>query len=365
MERGRRWTVLTAQQLLELPIYIGQRSLSYVFEVVDGATGVRKGQVTPVRNSPPQLSHDSTATISRRLSSLLLGQDDAARFDSLSDRIEVWMELGDRDRTRFPLGRYMSADAITGVYSSGPMKPLTLFDEMFIVDQQMRTGFDAAGQLVDEAARRLLEGLPINELVVDFTPFTAANGWAAGTSRAKVLGDLATLGGYFKPWFDHTSTPRMIAAFEPGNRPPDIDFDTPARVFQDSISRSDDLLDAPNVFVVVSNNDTPAVGVYEVPSSAPHSVARRGFELPDVQEAQVSSQVQASAYARALGIQQTIFERVELSTPPDPRHDSYQVVKWDGQLWLEIGWALTLTPDGPMRHTLRRAYPSTGEVQVL
>lgn len=358
-------SVLSAEQLLELPAYIGQRSLSYVFELVDGASGVRKGQLTPIRGTP-QLSHDSTSTISRRLSSLLLGQDDAARFDPLTDRIEVWMELGDRDRTRFPLGRYMSADAITGVYSSGNMKPLTLFDEMFIVDQQMRTAFDAGGQLVDQAARRLLAGLPINDLEVDFTPFTATNGWAAGTSRAKALADLATLGGYFKPWFDHTATPRMIAAFEPGNRPPDIDFDTPARVFRDSISRSDDLLDAPNVFVRISNDDTPApaVGVYEVPSSAPHSIARRGFELPDVDEVQVSSQAQAAAYARAVGIQQTIYERVELSTPPDPRHDAYQVIKWDNQLWLEIAWALTLTPDGPMRHTLRRAYPSTGEVQL-
>ena len=354
----------TPAELLELPLYIGQRSLSYIFELVDGPSGVRKGDLTPVRNTAPQLSHDSTSTISRRLSGLLLGQDDAARFDPLTDRVRVWMQLGDRARTRFPLGTYMSADATTAVYSSGNMKPLTLFDEMFIVDQQMSAGFDCGGQLVDVAARRLLAGLPINELRVDFTPYVAKNAWAAGTSRAKALADLATLGGYFKPWFDHTNTPRMITAFEPGAQPPDIDLDDPPRVYLDSISRSDDLLDAPNRFVVVSNNDTPAVGVYDVPASAPHSIARRGFELPDVQEVQVSSAAQAAAYARALGIQQTIYERVELTTPPDPRHDSYQVVKWDGQLWLEIAWALTLAPDGPMRHTLRRAYPTTGEAQT-
>ena len=118
-----------------------------------------------------------------------------------------------------------------------------------------------------------------------------------------------------------------------------------------------------NRFVVVSNDPgsdaEPVVGVYDVPASAPHSIAQRGFVLPKTVDVQVRSQAQATVYARTLGLQQTVYEVVELSTPVDPRHDAYEVVRWDGVRWLEVSWTMPLVPGGEMRHTLRRAYPET------
>jgi hypothetical protein len=351
------------RDLLDLPAHVGQRAVSFRFDLIDGRTGVRRGSLTPLRGSTPSLAHDVTSTIVRRVSGVTLGVEDAARLKPLTDRVAVSMVVGDRQRSVYPLGRYMVADTVEVVRSGGSTAPLTLFDEMFIVDQELDRGFDAGGQLVDQAVSRLLDGLPIGEVVMDSTEQASVSSWSPGTSRASALRDLSTTGGYFKPWFDHGGRLRLRRAFEPANQTPTIDLDASRRVLRGSISRVSDLLTAPNRFVVVSNDPgpdaAPVVGTYDVPASAPHSIAQRGFVLPKVVEAQLPSQAQAMVYVRTLGLQQTIYESVELSTPPDPRHDGYDVVRWDGLLWLETGWTMPLTPGGEMRHKLRRAYPDT------
>lgn len=367
--------MLSPDDLLDLPEHIGQVGCSYRFDVVDGTSGVHMGTVTPISDNVPTLEHDTDSTISRRVSPFTLGTADSAAINALRDRIDIVMVLGDTARTEFPLGRYMVSDNPRATYSQGTITPMTLFDEMFIIDQDMERAFSALSQPVDTAIGRLLDGLPIGAIVMDATSQTSGNAWGAGTARGSVLTELATVGGYFKPWFDHRHRLRVRRAFEPGAQVPDINLDTPPRVFRDSIARSDDLLTAPNRYVVVSNNTggqfsedgseqpppPPVYGVYDVPSSAPHSISQRGFVLPKVVEAQVATSTAAALYARTLGRQRDVYERVELTTPPDPRHDGYDVIQFDGVLWLETAWSLPLEPGGAMRHKLRRAYPTTGE----
>jgi hypothetical protein len=371
--------VLGTDDLLNLPIFIGQVGSSFRFDLVDGASGMHLGTVTPLADSPPTLEHDTSATISRRVQSFTLGVADSAAINPLTDRVAITMILGDTGRTEFPLGRYMFADKTGARFSQGTITAATLFDEMFIVDQDMEQGFNALGQSVDVAIRRLLDGLPIGEIYIDSTSQSSTNSWGSGSSRGSALTELATVGGLFKPWFNHLNQLRAIRAFEPGGQIADIDLDDPPRVYAGSIAESDDLLSAPNRYVVVSNNiggsystdgeeeaaPPPVVGVYDVPSSAPHSIAQRGFVLSQVLEAQVTTHTAAGIYARTLGRQRDVYQRVELSTPPDPRHDGYQVIRWDGRLWLETGWTLPLTPGGDMRHKLRRAFPPSSEDVLL
>lgn len=369
--------MLSPDELLNLDTWVGQVSCSFRFDVVDGASGMHLGTVTPLVESTPSLDHDTESTISRRVNGFTLGVADSAAINPLTDRIAIVMILGDADRTEYPLGRYMFADITRARYSQGTETPSTLFDEMFIVDQALEAGFNARGEPVDVAIRRLLERLPIGAVLIDAVSQTSVNSWAAGTSRGSALTDLATAGGLFKPWFNNHNQLQAIRAFEPGAQVADIDLDDPPRVFRGSIAESDDLLSAPNRYVVVSNNTggtmtedgeeqappPPVVGIYDVPSSAPHSITQRGFVIPKVVEAQVTTQTAAAVYARTLGRQRDVYQRVELSTPPDPRHDGYQVVKWDDRLWLETGWSMPLRSGGDMRHTLRRAFPPTNEDQ--
>lgn len=347
---------------LDLPGWLGQRALTYTFEVVNGLTGRRKGRLSPLRSSAPTLAHDTTSIISRRVNGLVIDADDAVNLDPLVDRIEIAMIVGGRTHTTYPLGRYLVVDDPVAETTSGGTTTLTLFDEMFVVDQELETGIDAGGRPVDLAIGNLLEGLPIGDVMIEATTEVSSNSWTAGTSRGSALADLATLGGYLKPWFDHRGRLRVVQAFDPSDRAPAIDLDVTGRVLRSSLSRSSEILNAPNRFVVISNDlgdggTAAVVGRWDVPATAPHSISRRGIVLPKVIEVQVPTARQAQLYARTFGLQAAVYEMVELSTVPDPRHDGYDVIRWNGQLWLEIGWEMPLTPGGEMRHTLRRAYP--------
>lgn len=365
---------------LDLPEYIGVVGATFRFDVVDAVTGLLRGQVHPLADSPPTLEHDSASIISRKVNNLVLGEMDSGWFQPISDRIRIVMVLGDADRTEFPLGRYLVADRSTLETTGGITTPLTLYDDGFIVDQELEEGFNSAGLPADEAIRRLVEYLPIGELEMQAPVGDRVwQSWGAGSGRGAAVTDLATAGGYFQPWFDHEGRYRFITAFEPGDVQPDIDLDNPPRVFAGSISRSDDLATAPNRLIVRSNANgvtlgdegeeqttLPAVWArYDVPSSAPFSISQRGFVIPKTVEAQVRTRTEAAIYARTLGIQRTIYERCTVATPPDPRHDGYNVVRFDGENWLELGWSMPLMAGGVMTHQLRRAYPSTGEEEIL
>lgn len=368
-----------SDDMLNLPEYMGQVSRSFRFRVVDAVTGVNRGTLTPLRNSVPTLEHDTTSTISRRVNNLALGVDDTEWFNPLTDRVWVEMVLGDEAGTTFSLGRYMVADGQNILLSQGGQATLTLLDEMFIVDQEMEEGFNANNLAADYAIRKLLEYVAIETVILE-----ANNGegvtqaWGAGTGRGQAVLDLATAGGYFKPWFDHLNRMRFIRVFEPGDVVPDIDLDSPPRVRRTSITFTDDLATAPNRWIVRSNAtgiligdegaETTAwpavVGQYDVPASAPYSAAQRGFVIPKIIEAQMRTNTAASVYAKTIGVQRSLYQTCTLTTPADPRHDSYNVVRFNGENWLEIGWSMPLSANGEMTHTLRRAYPSTGEEQV-
>lgn len=355
---------------LDFNLGIGQRSTTYRFNVIDGATGAYRGEIHPIRSSTPSLSHDVTSTIPRRLQGVTLAPDEVDLFRPLIDRIELTMLIDGVGE--YPLGRYVASDDVQATQSDGmtgtpiaTMRVLSLYDEMFVIDQKLPDSFASGNVLISEVIKDLLRNLPIIEPRIDGCSQTSNAGWSAGTSRASVLKDLCTAGGYFTPWFDHTGTLRCIQSFDPALAVPTIDFDIIPRVMRKSITITDESLSAPNRFVVISNDtetsDAPIVGTWDVPATAPNSILNRGFIIPDVRDIQVTSVNQAQVYARTIGIQETIVTRLECTTIPDPRHDSYDVIRFLNENWLEIGWTITLSGNGTMRHTLSRTYSVSDE----
>ena len=162
------------------------------------------------------------------------------------------------------------------------------------------------------------------------SPYTSAEAWGVGHNRGSILESLALSGDMFSPWFNNDGILTFIRTFNPANRVPDFNFDAGNQVMRAGIVKNDDLLTAPNIFIVASNSatsdDLPAVGRASVPVNAPNSVINRGFEIPEVQNLQLSDSTQAQAVAEALVNRQAIYERVSMSTAPDPRFDSYNVV---------------------------------------
>lgn len=338
-----------------MPAYRGQRVESFQFTLINGLTNEPLRELTPERGSAPSLSHDTTSSVKRRLT-LQLGVNDTASVNVLTDRITPYMTV---NGVTYPLGRYMFTSPTITVSTGGNRGQYTLLDEGFIIDQQLERGYNASTGVRD-AILGILEDLPLQGIDVASSPYLASGSFSAGQTRGQAIEAYATQGDYFSYWMGNDSLFHMIRTIDPALEIPDFDFDAGFRVVRDSISETSDIIDAPNKFIVVSNSneatEVPIVGVYEVPSTAPFSIFQRGFTIPKTQDIQAATQIQATAAARNLGIRSTVFERVTMNTMLDPRHDSYNVIRWAGENWLELSWTMTLTPGGPMQHTMRKAY---------
>lgn len=353
---------------IDLSTGIGQQSSTFVFELINGVTGAHKRYLTPLSSRPPTLRHDTTRTIKRQLESVSLGVEDTAAVDELVDRVRLFMIIKD---VSYPLGTFVFTDFSKYIRQNGDLANAVLMDEMFIVDQEIDTGFAArfsvqsAGVIVlDEEINlmipRLLHGLPISfEQAV--SPYSSSGSWGIGTNRGSIVEQLAIDGDYFSPWFGNDGLMHFIRAFDPATITPQFDWDANNSVFLENIIASNDLLDAPNRYIVISNTaipgaTTPIIGRYDVPASAPYSQANRGFVIPKSFTRQINNTGQADAVAANIGQQATVFQRMSLYTAIDPRHDSYNVVFWQGENWLELAWSFSCVPGAPMSHVLRKTY---------
>ncbi len=341
-------------RLLDLEAWVGQRSATFRFALVDGVTGEQLGDITPLRGAT--LSHDTSRTIKRQLN-LNLGAADTAAINPIADRVVVYMVFP--GNVQFPLGRYMFTDQSNQKFTSGHLGSVALNDEMFLVDQQITAGISGVNQNVLAVILAILADLPVT-VVTETSSFLSAEAWGPGTGRGQIIESLSVSGDYFSPWFGNDGQMHFIRSFDPATRLPDFNFDENRMVFRDGIVETSDLLTAPNRFVVISNSATDptaaVVGTADVPVNAPHSIPNRGFVIASVTDLQLSDSVQATAVAQGLAQRQTIFEQVTLSTPPDPRHDSYNVIRWQDDLWLELAWSMNLVEGGAMSHTMRKSY---------
>lgn len=360
---------MVATQYPQDPLFdglTGQFSCSYRFYLIDFPTQTVVREIFPVRDTAPVLSHDVSRTIVRELSGLYL--DDASFVNVIRHRVRVEMII--EGRSPYLLGTFMFSDKSDIVTTAGSPADLSLYDSMFLVDHQIPQSY-APGvygpdgtivsfRLVQDCIGDVLASLPI-QYTAQSSPFYTIGTWTFGANRGSILGDLSLDGDYFAPWVDNEDIIRFIRVFDPSAEIPRFDYDAGYAVDMDSITRTNDLIDAPNRFIVVSNESVtegqlPVVGFYEVPASAPHSFQNRGFYIDETIGWQVDYPSQAQAIAANFGQRQTVFERVTFSTTPDPRHDSYDVFHFLGSNWLEISWQLPLTATGKMLHTGRRVY---------
>lgn len=361
-------TTLPHDAFLDLDKWVGQRQATYRFQLIHGPSGQELRDLTPVKTA--KLSHTSGQAIPRQ-SNVRFDVTGTKKIDTLTDRVLIWMIIKGQ---QYPLGRYMFADQLRFPNTGGLRSDTTLVDESFLVDQQISESFSAqintsgvfaSPALVSDTIALALAGLPVS-LIVEPSPFRTIGVWPIGTRRGQIMQDLSVDGDYWAPYMDNQGRYRFKRTFDPATAVPTFDFDSGNKVLRSSITQVDDALSAANRFIVVGNGAigadgqqaAPMVGRYDIPASAPHSIENRGFVIVEQEDRQVASAAEAQAAATTLGLRQTIYERAELVTAPDPRHDGYDVVRWLGSQWLELAWDMTLTEGGPMRHLLRKAYLS-------
>lgn len=361
-----RWarTLTTAEpnSLLDLDDYVGQRSSTFRFELVDAITGYRQ-TLNPRSDSIPTLTHDTSRTIKRQLTGLVLGVDDTEKLNTLTSRLDITMVFEGIDYA-YPLGRYMPNNQLRAKSTGGTQSSQTFYDESFIIDQQITSSFGSlsTAEQIKMTVSRFLSRYPIN-YAIEYSPYSGTFSWQMGTRGGYVVEQLALDGDWFAPWMDNANVMRFIRVFDPATAIPTFNLDVGNKVLRNTIIESDDLITAPNRFIVISNgtssvgsNSVSVVGTYDIPASAPHSIVNRGFIIPETEDRQLESIGQANAVARAIGQQRTAFETVMIDTAPDPRHDSYDVLRWQDSNWLELSWSLPLTEGAAMHHVARKAY---------
>jgi len=348
---ARTLTTINGTPELDLGKYIGQKVETWRFALINGLTGENLGDLTPIRTA--SIQHDTARTVKRTLD-LQLGAADTAAINTLTDRVLPFMVfpgLGE-----FPLGRFMFAADPRQITTGGNTMAARLTDEMLLIDQQITSGISGFGLAVESVILLVVADLPI-VLEAEPSTLTSSDAWGIGVNRGPILEALSVSGDYWSPWLDNAGLLRFRRTFNPADQVPDLDLDFGYRVIRNSIVDTNDLLTSPNVFVVVSNtSSTEVVGIASVPPSAPNSLANRGFEIPKIVNLQITDSEQALAVANGLAQRQQIFETVTLSTPPDPRYDSYDVVRWQGANWLSLSWTMQCVPGGEMVHVMRKSY---------
>lgn len=181
-----------------------------------------------------------------------------------------------------------------------------------------------------------------------------------GTSPGEFMEGVALLAGFAPPWFDRDGV-LQLGPYPEVTDGPDVVYRT-QDVIQFSRITNQNLLEAPNVFVVRASDATlgSIVGEAEVPSSAPHSVANRGGRrvVSVINEQGLLSTAQANRVARSLAqASATSYETVEFQTLANTLHDGFTLVEYQGVLYREASWMLDFGFDGrwTMSHQLERA----------
>lgn len=371
---GRQWAILwltdskrippaivpvfSTVELLELAI--GQRTEAVRFEVVD-AFRRTLFPVNPDRSSVITVANNANATIKRTLQGLHLAPGDADKINPVSHRLRAIWQL--ENGAEFPLGVFMFGDSNRLRATYGKSFEGTLFDQTFILDQGRRSTFAlAAGERCTDAIKALLRevNLPTDRVADAPTVLANPQAWPAGTTRMRIINDLCAMASLYSVYFDNSGVPvcRPVPDLEVANAQLHYSLGQHSRVIRDSIVESDDLWQAPNVYVVVSTsaNEQEVSGSYEIPENNPLSVKNRGFEVVNVLDTPgLETSEEAVARAKAAALQDpSTYRHVEFEAAPDPRHDTFDVVFFDDGVYREQSWSLVCTPGGPHRHNLRR-----------
>jgi hypothetical protein len=289
----------------------------------------------------------------------------AEDLDTLSMRFRPWWVLGTSEE--FPLGLFLFGDDSSTTYSWGEPRSVTGVDQTIILDQPLEesVGYPAGTNIataINEQAEKAGFGTTQRSVEPSDLTLSAPIAWAAGRdTRLRVIEDLCALIAYLPPYFDNAGM--LICRVTPdlSNASPDFTYGFGVgAVVPGSIVSSSDILTAPNRYIAIDTGSTeaPIVGVFDIPDAAPNSYARTGFRRSKVVEAQGLTDTAAAVAAAtaAYATDSSTYTWLQFDTPPDPRHDTVDVIEFDGALYRQQSWSLALSAGGQMHHDCRGLY---------
>lgn len=341
------------------------RKESYLFDLLD-INGAFLSTVSPGRDAPATIDNDTTRTNLRTLTGLSIDARRQAALNTLVARIRPRMVL--QNGQSYNLGVFLFGDASRPRRSWGLELGATLVDQTFVLSQQVGrvVSYPVGTNRVAAAlalAQEVISG-PVSVMASASTT-VSPKAYQPTQTRQEIINDLLASAAYLPVYFDNNGTMIMRPIPAIPATIPDFGYERglmvgSSPIIKDSMLESDDLLTAPNRWVVVdtSATDTPIVGSYDLPASAPNSIVERGFAVTETIQSQgIGSVAAANAAAFAASVAAgNGFALAEFASLHDPRHDTFNVVRYLGNQHLELGWSIDLRSGAPMKHRLRRAY---------
>lgn len=346
----------------------GQRASSFRFDLLDPQLddiGTLEVGITSA-----SIENNINRVVKRQLNNVDLFPVVGNDVNPLRDRVRPWMIM--QDGTEYPLGVFMFSDytrlPVTGLIGTTGFQTCTLLDQGMILDQPTNRSYGfKPGTLISTAITRLLQASPITQFVVEASGSKVRGSewvtWPAGTTTLDIINDLCGLGSYYSLYFDNWGVAQVklvpdLSTTEPTLRYGSLEGEQ--TIYNGTIMETDDLLSAPNRYIVVNNalNEEPVVGSWDVPASSPNSKEQRGFVVATVVDKQgVETNAEATAAAKAYGQSDyNTYSWVTFDAAPNPLHDTFNIVAYEGVSYREQNWRLPLEEGGDHNHELRRIF---------
>lgn len=348
---------------------------SFRWDVLD-TNGNVLGALAVDMATPPRIVNDVGRPIRRTLEGLRVrprpthDQDTtryyAADLNTLTMRVRPYMLVG-AAATAYSCGIFSFADASSSIHTWGDTLECTLVDRCRDLDQPLETSVGySVGTTITAAliARANAAGITDTTQIEASTATLAEPvAFAAGRdTHLRVMETLCTAAGFLPPYFNNNGTLVCRSAPNLASASPNFLYGTNTRVIMGSILQSNDLLDAPNRWIALDPAavDTPIVGTFDIPDAAPNSFLNTGrrvirvVEIPGLTDTTTAEAAAEAAYVTT-GV---TYSWLSFDTPPDPRHDTFDVIDFDGDLYLEQSWTLECVAGAAHRHECRGAYSS-------
>jgi hypothetical protein len=339
------------------------------------------GQLVIDRSRPLQMTNDTTRTIRRTVDELKipprpLFDTDVNHFYAEDIvpalRVRPWWLLP--NGAQFSMGVFVFSDDSRVLWSYGLPRSVTLTDLTADLDQPLvrSTGYGIGTPVYDAMIREAeQEGFGINERIIEANTDAQIGqpiGWAAGRdTRLTVLESLCQIAGFLPPYVDNNG--KLVCRSVPDltTATPAFSYGADTVVLPGSAVLSDDWMTAPNRYAVIGGafpsgtevvNPPEIVGVYDIPDAAPNSyknIGRRRRKTVDIQGIKVQWLADLAAKAEYTK-DSSSHTWLGFNTPPDPRHDTFDVVSFAGQNYRQIGWTMELVAGGTMHHDCRATF---------
>lgn len=340
--------------LLDLRAHIGQRAESIEYNLMNDS-GRIIGRLHPQLGGV-SVRCDTTAQIKRTLNGLTLAAAEYDDINPFADRVAPRWVL--EDGTVWPLGvfYFTSAPTARDLVKCGP-----LFDKSILLDQQLLDPYGVpANGLVATAMEEVALRAGFNDAIVSGTDTKVAAdqpiGFPAGESTWRdVVEHLAQLAGFLSPYIGLDNRLHFVPPPPMVRSPRTITYDSHESRIHPNPERDPNLLDAPNVHVVVATgrSEEPVTARAFIDGRLPWSKESNGGRI--IAEVHKLQGIATTAQAQAMANQYAItsaddYEVLTFTSAPDPRHDLFEIIAVNGVVYRELGHELTCAPGGAHTH---------------